>query len=155
MRITQWGEYGIQCALYMARRQLDGMQTVGAPEIAQSQDIALQYTQQILQRLRRGDIIKSVRGPHGGYCLSRSANDITLFDVLHAAEGDTFEVICETRPINHQRCATTTGCGLRVVWTELREQVDAFLKQRTLASVLQLGTNVQPLALVGRKRHAA
>ena len=137
MRITQWGEYGIQCSLFMAQRLRDGIKTVGAPEIAQSQDIALQYTQQILQRLRRGKIIESVRGPHGGYCLSRPANEITLHDILKASEGETFEVICDAKPLSQVRCSHGGGCALKSVWKELRSHVDEFLKNRTLEDLAE------------------
>lgn len=136
MRITQWGEYGILCTLYMAKRAQEGARTVGAPEIAESQGIALQYTQQILQRLRRGNIIESARGPHGGYCLARSATELTLHDILSAAEGDTFEVICETKPLGHEQCIGELSCGLRVVWRELREHLNVFLKDKKLSAIL-------------------
>ena len=80
MKITKWGEYGILCCVYLA--QNNGNRAVGAGEISESQSIPLQYTHQILQRLRKGGIIESLRGPHGGYRLAKSAENTTLKDIL-------------------------------------------------------------------------
>jgi len=137
MRITQWGEYGVHCSLYIAQRTNEGVAAVSAAEIAESQRIALQYTQQILQRLREGDVIKSVRGPRGGYLLARPAEEITLLDILVAAEGDSFELICQSRPLSETRCAPEAPCTLRPVWYGLREHVNQYLKDYTLAGILE------------------
>lgn len=140
MRITQWGEYGILIAAYLAKKQQnDGAPIVGAAEIAESQEIALQYAQQILLRLRDGSIVESVRGPHGGYRLARPLAEISLLDVLVAAEGTSFEVICETRPLNLPVCrnGNSADCFLQQVWVGLREQVNNYLAQFTLDQLAQ------------------
>ena len=134
MRVTKWGEYGILCSLYLARKHHDG--PVGAAEIADGQQIPLQYTQQILQRLRKGNIIKSVRGPKGGYALTESPEKTTLKAILYAAEGDTFEILCDTHPVYSERCEDSV-CGLRSVWHELKSAVDSLLEQHTLATIMR------------------
>lgn len=144
MHITQWGEYGVHCASFIALQQKSGAEAVRAAEIAEAQHIPLDYTQQILQRLRKNSIIKSVRGPHGGYLLSRPAAEITLRDILIAAEGDTFEVICEHKPLSQERCAPTGQCNLRPIWFGLREHVDSFLRRFTLEDLIN-GTHLKDL----------
>lgn len=109
MRITRWGEYGILCCMYLARRlvppgEASGGAAVGASEIADQQGIPTQYAQQILHRLRKGGVIKSVRGPHGGFLLNRPPEQINLYEILLAAEGHTFELICENDPIYPETC---------------------------------------------------
>ena len=133
MRVTRWGEFGILCCLFLAENR--SSTPVGASEIADTQGIPLQYAQQILHRLKKGGIIKSARGPKGGYTLSRPPEETNLKDILYAAEGDTFEVICETNPISSERCVEGTSCGLRPVWTELKQAVDTLLESKTLASI--------------------
>ncbi|MCB0343791.1 MAG: Rrf2 family transcriptional regulator [Bdellovibrionales bacterium] len=150
MRITQWGEYGLLCSMHIAQRSDEGESTVGAAEIAEVQGIALQYAQQILQRLRKGDIIDSVRGPHGGYKLSRPASEISLGEILLAAEGSTFEVICDSKPVDPEgRCRTDHACGLRDLWRELADHVDAFLNGRSLADLVK--DHLQSTALIQLK----
>ena len=138
MRITQWGEYGLLCSIQLAQCEQESAETtIGASEIAAKQQIALDYTQQILQRLRKGGIVQSVRGPHGGYRLARPAAQLTLGQILRAAEGETFEVICETKPLSPSRCSAGSVCNLRPIWHELRDHVNSFLETRTLQDVIE------------------
>ena len=134
MRITRWGEYGILCCLYLAQRGSE--QPVGAAEIAKTQSIPIKYAQQILHRLRKGGVIKSVRGPHGGFLLSKQAAQISLKDILYAAEGNTFQVICDEDPLSHHLCQSKENCGLHDVWCHLKESIDEVLSQRSLASLM-------------------
>lgn len=151
MRVTKWGEYGVLCSLYLAK--VERGEAIGAADIAAAQLIPLQYTQQILQRLRKGGIIKSVRGPHGGYCLARPATDISLKDILYAAEGATFEVVCEENPV--QSTCVFEGCGLSRIWYDLREQIDALLSARSLAELAKLDLLAKAEALVpGPRAHS-
>ena len=138
MRVTKWGECGILCALHLAKNY--NAPTVGAAEIAESQRLDLPYTQQILQRLRKGNVIESVRGPHGGYRLQRPPSEITLKDILYAAEGDTFQIICDHAPLHPEtnepnRCSTRETCSLHGVWQDLRSAIDKLLEERTLESL--------------------
>lgn len=141
MRITQWGEYGIHCAAFIALRQKEGAKSVSAQEISESQNIDIQYAQQILQRLRRNDIVQSIRGPQGGYHLSRPPSEVSLKEILQAAEGDTFEIICEAKPINDQRCTPESTCALRPIWQQLKVHINDFLGSISLASLIE---NTQP-----------
>lgn len=134
MRVTKWGEYGILCSLYLATKVKEG--PIGAQEISEAKSIPLQYTQQILQRLRKGGIIKSARGPNGGYSLCRTPEQTTLKDIFCAAEGDTFEVVCDTDPIYPDRCGQEP-CGLHSVWNDLKASIDQLLASRSLAWVIE------------------
>lgn len=157
MRVTKWGECGILCALHLAQRY--SAAPTGAAEIAASQGLDLQYTQQVLQRLRKGGIIESARGPHGGYSLVRPPTEITLREILYAAEGDTFEIICDYAPIHPDastpsHCADKTTCGLHAVWQDLRKAIDSVLEARTLADVMKLHTNAGAIVTLGRRQTA-
>ena len=144
MRITKWGEYGILCCLYLAKKS--EAESVGASELAEHQGIPLQYTQQILQRLRRGGVIVSVRGPGGGYKLAREASKIHLKDILYAAEGNTLEIICDTKSIS---CGENRrDCSLQAVWRELKGAVDTILESRTLASLANGANRVAAMPLI-------
>ena len=111
MRITKWGEYGILCTIFLAKMMEEEV-SVTAQDIAKTQSIPLQYTHQILQRLRKGEIVESVRGPKGGYKLSRIPSEINLRQVLEASEGTTFEVICDSSPPYGDKCGQEHHCAL-------------------------------------------
>lgn len=122
------------CSLYLAR-SAEGA-TVGAAELADEHGIPLQYAQQILHRLKKGGIIQSVRGPHGGYSLAKHPNEITLRAVLLAAEGETFDILCASHPPYEACTAAGQACGLRSVWQELKNAIDQLLDSHTLSSML-------------------
>lgn len=132
MHVTMWGEYGIHCCTFLA-----GLypQHVAATAIAEGLEIEVPYTHQILHRLRQAGIVESSRGPRGGYGLSRPASQISLWDVLMAAEGETFRLVCDSRPIQ-ERCGGGHRCGLQDVWAELRDSIDTVLQRHTIASLL-------------------
>jgi Rrf2 family iron-sulfur cluster assembly transcriptional regulator len=156
MRITRWGEYGILCCLYLAiaeRKAASGVKnsseassipgaTVGAAEIAENQGIPTQYAQQILHRLRKGGVINSVRGPKGGFLLARPATEISLHQILTAAEGHTFELICDSDPVHEQACMHAESCGLRTIWEELQSTINTFLTNRSLAAILDIHPSI-------------
>lgn len=150
MRITKWGEYGILCAVYLGKTENNA--TVGAGEIASYHSIPLQYTQQILQRLRKGGIIESVRGPGGGYRLSRQSEDISLKEILYAAEGHTFEVICGQNTIFSDCSSKQRDCDLQKVWHELKHTIDSFLDSRSLKELLESKDSELVQLSTGRKR---
>lgn len=136
MRITQWGEYGVLCSLCLAKQQASENVAVNAAEIAEAHHLDLQYMQQILQRLRRGGIIESTRGPQGGYSLSMPAAKISLGQILRAVEGDTFEIMCEQKPLGAECASPLPNCSLKPIWYRLREHMNGFLDNISLTQIL-------------------
>ena len=153
MRITRWGEYGLHCAMYIAAKANEGVAAVGAAEIASRQNIDVQYVQQILQRLKKGKVVETIRGRNGGYRLARLAEQITVKDVLLAADGETFEIICDNNPISPSRCGDSLQCEVKPIWTMLRAHIDEFLDQYSIADLLsgKLRTDV-PIQIGANKK---
>ena len=97
VRITTWAEYGLICALHLARRLEDG--PVTGRDVAARERLPADYVEQILLRLRRAGLVKSTRGARGGYALARSPETITVRDVIAASELATFELHCVSHPV--------------------------------------------------------
>lgn len=135
MRITTWGEYGVICALHLARRSGDGL--VSGREIAESEHLPPDYAEQVLLRLRRAGIVTSTRGARGGYTLARPAELITVREILAAAELVTFDVRCDSHPIDPERCAVDHDCSIRPVWRLLQTRIDEVLESVKLADLLE------------------
>lgn len=150
MRITQWGEYATHFCIYLAQNEALGKKSHTAHDIARAQEIDPLYAQQILQRLRKSNIVESIRGPQGGYKLARSPFEITLKDILAAAEGDTFEVLCESKPLDSARCAPDTACSLRGIWHELKDHVNIFLESKSLQSLAFEQYEAQLVTSIGK-----
>lgn len=135
MRITTWAEYGIICALHLAKRVADG--PVTGREIAATERLPADYVEQILLRLRRADIIRSTRGAHGGYSLARPASEVSVRDVIAASELSTFDLHCVSHPVGEDRCADSGNCSIRPVWVLLQQKIDEVLESVNLADLLE------------------
>jgi Rrf2 family protein len=110
---------------------------VAARELAELERLPPDYVEQILLRLRRAELVESVRGARGGYFLSRDPASITVRDVMTASEHQTFEMNCESHPVDGERCAPSSSCSIRPVWQALQRRVDDLLSSITLADLLK------------------
>ena len=108
---------------------------VALADISQRQEISLSYLEQLFAKLRRNGLVKSVRGPGGGYLLSRSAEDTRISDAIMAVD----------EPIRATRCKPNTGSGCQSdksrclthdLWEELTHQIHLFLSSVSLADVV-------------------
>jgi Rrf2 family protein len=147
VRITTWAEYGLIVAVHLARHGSE--RPVPAREIAEHEGLPPDYVEQILLKLRRAGLVTSVRGARGGYYLARGSSEVSVRDVLEAAENRTFEVNCDSYPINRQRCNAEHGCSIRPVWRALQRRVDDFLQSVTLADLLASEEDVEEM-LIGQ-----
>ena len=134
MRITTWAEYGLICALHLARRATEG--PVTGRQVAALERLPADYVEQILLRLRRADIVRSTRGAHGGYSLSRPAAEISVRAVIAASELATFDLHCVSHPVEEARCAASGDCSIRPVWMLLQQRIDDVLEGVHLADLL-------------------
>lgn len=135
MRITTWAEYGLICALHLARRANEG--PVTGRDIAAQEKLPSDYVEQILLRMRRAGIVSSTRGARGGYALSREATAITVRDVIQASELTTFDLHCVSHPVDSERCAEAENCSIRPVWMLLQQRIDEVLESVKLSDLLE------------------
>ncbi|HEY4939852.1 MAG TPA: Rrf2 family transcriptional regulator [Rhizomicrobium sp.] len=135
MRLSTKGRYAVMAMADLAQHEAAN-KPVSLADIAQRQEISLSYLEQLFAKLRRNGLVKSVRGPGGGYRLSRPANDLRIADVIVAVD----EPIAATRckPGSAKGC---TGQGARCVthdlWEELGRQIHVFLSSVSLADVVE------------------
>jgi Rrf2 family protein len=133
MRITTWAEYGVICALHLARRTEEG--PVTGRDVAAKEKLPGDYVEQILLRLRRAGIVQSTRGAKGGYALARPSSEITVRQIITAAELVTFDLHCETHPLDSERCAKSCDCSIRPVWMMLQTRIDEVLDSVRLSDL--------------------
>lgn len=134
MRFTTQAEYGLICALHLAR--FGGERPVAAREMADTENLPADYTEKILRRLRQAGLVTAVRGVSGGFALARDASSISVKDIIDATEGSTFEINCRAHPVDTERCDETSACSIRPVWYALRRRIDALLSDIKLSDLL-------------------
>jgi Rrf2 family iron-sulfur cluster assembly transcriptional regulator len=135
MRITTQGDYALRCILNIARHR-DG-RPVSISCIAQQEGLPVDYIEQLLLKLRRRKLIKSIRGARGGYILAKVAGKVSIGDVLRAVEGAAFEVICSRqKKSKNRKCKGAAGCVLKDVWLHLKNRIDKYLEGVSIESLL-------------------
>ncbi|HEX6053085.1 MAG TPA: Rrf2 family transcriptional regulator [Gemmatimonadaceae bacterium] len=134
MRITTWAEYGLICALHLAKRAGEG--PITGREIAAGERLPGDYVEQILLRLRRAGLVNSTRGARGGYSLARPPEEISVREVIAASELGTFDLHCVSHPVGEERCAESQSCSIRPVWMMLQRKIDDVLESVHLGDLL-------------------
>jgi Rrf2 family protein len=145
MRVTTWTEYSLIISLHLARRNGTGTGPMAARELADSERLPADYVEQILLRLRRAGLVESVRGAKGGYFLAKAPAAISVRDVMTASEHQTFEVNCDTHPVDAARCSPDSTCSIRPVWHALQQRVDELLASISLADLMKQESQVQEM----------
>lgn len=148
MRVTTWTEYSLIISLHLARRGQGANAPVAARELADAERLPADYVEQILLRLRRAGLVESVRGAKGGYYLARDPAHISVRDVMTASEHQTFEVNCESHPVDAERCRPGGACSIRPVWVALQQRVDDLLASISLADLMKQEQQVQELVSI-------
>ena len=133
MKLSTKGRYAVMAMVDIAAH------TEGKPialaDVAERQEISLSYLEQLFGKLRRGGLVKSVRGPGGGYLLARGAADIRIADIIISVD----------EPIKTTRCTpgSPTGCTSNKsrclthdLWEELGNQIHLFLSSVTLGDII-------------------
>jgi Rrf2 family protein len=130
VRISAKTDYAVRAAVELAGAPDGGL--LKAEQIAEVQDIPLNFLENILGQLRQARIVESRRGPEGGYLLARPADEITLADVIRAIDGPLAGV-SGRRPQDLDY--TGTAEPLRDVWVAVRASLRHVLEEISLADV--------------------
>jgi Rrf2 family iron-sulfur cluster assembly transcriptional regulator len=134
VKLSTKGRYAVMAMVDLARHS--GGKPVALGEIAARQEISLSYLEQLFGRLRRGGLVKSVRGPGGGYLLARGMDDTRISDIILAVDEPIKATRCKNEsPLgchsNRSRCLTHD------LWAELGNQIHLFLSAVSLADVCE------------------
>ncbi|PWC31416.1 Rrf2 family transcriptional regulator [Azospirillum sp. TSO35-2] len=134
MRLSTKGRYAVMAMVDLAATSQGS--PVALADIAERQEISLSYLEQLFAKLRKGGLVKSVRGPGGGYLLAHPADATRVSDIILAVD----------EPIRTTRCANGTPQGCRTnrsrclthdLWEELGNQIHMYLSSVTVADVVE------------------
>jgi Rrf2 family protein len=131
MRLSTKATYGLRAMVDIALRFDKGATSIA--DIAEKEDISVDYLEQLLNRLRREGLLRSMRGPRGGYVLSREPGAITVRDVVKTLEGSMAPVYCITAGKDFKNvCRRSSSCVTKIVWAKLAKAIDECLESMTL-----------------------
>ncbi|MEG3765707.1 Fe-S cluster assembly transcriptional regulator IscR [Alteromonas sp. 14N.309.X.WAT.G.H12] len=130
MKLTSKGRYAVTAMLDVALHSTQG--PVPLADISERQEISLSYLEQLFSRLRKEQLVDSVRGPGGGYLLGRDATDIAVGEVIRAVD----ESVDATRCQGLADCQGGERCLTHSLWQDLSDRISIFLNSITLGELM-------------------
>jgi Rrf2 family protein len=130
MQVSRKIDYALRAVIHLADE--DAERACSVAEIAARERIPRQFLEKIVQELIHKGLVRSRRGPHGGYVLARPAEQVTFKDVIEAVEGPISLNVCVGE---HPDCFLLGTCGMQRVWQEGQRRVLELFEKTTLASV--------------------
>jgi Rrf2 family iron-sulfur cluster assembly transcriptional regulator len=134
MQVSSKGKYSVRAVLDIAQHS-DGA-PVPLAAISQREGISLLFLEQLFQVLRKGNIVKSVRGSHGGYVLARDPAEITIGGIVRLIESPIYTSSCFSKAESVDDCRISSSCISGAIWKQLAEHVDSFLDSITVADLI-------------------
>lgn len=131
MWISRKTDYAARAVLALA---IDEGRTVNAEELAERVDVPESFLKQILVQLRDGGVIRSERGPAGGYRLNHRPEDISLERIVRMFQGPLAPIPCATRS-EPEPCSMSQVCAMQQVWAEIRDVTIDILERTTFADL--------------------
>ncbi len=131
MRLTTKGRYAVTAMLDLALNA--GSAPVSLADISSRQEISLSYLEQLFAKLRRCELVSSVRGPGGGYRLSRPGSEIYVAQIIDAVN----ETVDATNCAGEANCQDGEVCLTHYLWCDLSDQIHRFLSAISLASLVE------------------
>ena len=133
MRLTTKGRYAVTAMLDLALHAEAG--PVSLADISSRQEISLSYLEQLFAKLRRSELVSSVRGPGGGYRLKRASRDIFIAQIIDAVDESIDATSCK----GGADCLDGAECLTHHLWCDLSSQIHSFLESISLASLVERG----------------
>jgi Rrf2 family protein len=138
MRLSTKSRYGLRALFDIAYNSANHPAQI--QDISRRQKISPRYLEQIFQSLKRKGILRSKRGPQGGYILAKNPEDITVKDIVQATEGDMLLVDCVPHAKKKKDdCHFTGNCVTQTVWQEASQKLDELFAGITLKDLCEKG----------------
>jgi len=131
MKLSTRSRYAARAIIEIAKQK--GEKPITRKVICESQQISSSYLENILIILKNQGIIKTIRGPRGGYSLAKDPADITMFDIVSVFEGSISAVHCVDDPSN---CSRYEQCPTKIVWEELMKSQRTVLQSFTIEKLM-------------------
>lgn len=131
MKLTTKGRYAVTAMLDLSLHSNNG--PVSLADISDRQDISLSYLEQLFSKLRKQGLVVSMRGPGGGYSLSRDPSEIAMSSIILAVDENVDVTNCG----GNEGCQQSQRCLTHNLWADLSGRIQSFLEGITLADMMQ------------------
>lgn len=122
----------IRAIIYIAKNNKDDFISIN--KIAKELNLSFYFLSKILQKLVKGELLKSYRGPNGGVKLAKSAEDIRLIDIIEMTDGTKFFRECI---LGLEKCSDDNPCPIHYMWADKRGEIQKMFENRTLKDIVE------------------
>ena len=132
MKLTSKGRYAVMAMADLAK--ISGDQPTSLTEISLRQGISISFLEQIFFKLKKNNLVHSLRGPSGGYLLSKSPNEIKLSSIINAVDEKIKTVGCKKE--SKKGCTgKSMKCITHNIWNDLENHINSFFEKNTLKDI--------------------
>lgn len=150
MNISTRGRYGLRALLEIAVQPDEEPVTIR--DISKKQQMSVTYLEQILHKLKKAGIVRSIRGARGGYVLARRGDKITVSQIINALDGPISISYCDFPQLREKSCIGPSACVSRILWKKLEDLIEGTLSSVTLADLRKQVLNLKSLKLSNNRR---
>jgi len=145
MRLTSRGRHAVSAMVDLRKNsQKSNRKPITLSSIAERQSISMSYLEQLFRQLREAGLVRSVRGPGGGYYLNKEATEITVADIITAVNEPMHATKCEN---SSRGCNNGKRCDTHQLWRALECYILRFMEAITLQQVLDQGVILNQLEM--------
>lgn len=132
MKISTKGKYGMHMMNYLAKNM--GDKPIPLTTMAEDLDLPEAYLEQLMRKLRKAKFVKSVRGAHGGYSLSKKPDEIYVLEILDCLEDGTATSECTSS--EYEGCGNAVCCSNRILWKKIDDAIYGALGSYSLQDLI-------------------
>ena len=139
MKLTTKGRYAVMAMADLASNEV--LKPVSLNEIAIRQNISLSYLEQLFLKLKNNHLVKSIRGPQGGYILEKNAKDIKLSSIIFAVDEEVKTLNCKKE--SKKGCdGRSVKCITHYLWDDLEKHINGFFENKNLNELVSKQENI-------------
>ncbi len=140
LKLSTKGQYGLRAFLDLA--VCGESQPVSLASVAERQGISISYLEQLMAKLKKAGLVKSVRGVNGGYSIAMPVEDISVGDVLRALEGDLTPVECAgIDESGETHCSGSSQCVSKIVWKRINDCINETVDSINIGELVRESKN--------------
>ena len=136
MRLSTQSRYGVR-AIFDIAYHSGGLETQ-VKSISRRQGISPRYIEQIFQKLKKGGVIRSKRGPTGGYFLNKKPEEITVAEIIRITEGNIDPVLCVSKKDSSKPCEKSGECVTQIIWNEAGNRLKEYFESVTIRDLCKI-----------------
>lgn len=148
MKLSTRGRYALRAMIDLAQNQYNNLKPISLRDISKRQEISRQYLEQLFNKLKKADLVKSTRGAGGGYLLAKEAEKINAGDIIRAVEGPIALVDCiltgrKIKKGTQKRCNKVEDCAIRVLLELITQKINQTLDTASLQDLCKTTPNIK------------